>query len=66
MCEFEATHQEHLGKVAQAQLVSQTPKHYEEHYVCWELQVIVWGASALVEDAMTRSTLAWLLFLGMV
>ena len=50
VAEDEAALQEHLGQVAQAQLVAQPPQHDEQDEIGRVLQVIVGRAGALVED----------------
>ena len=56
MGEFEASHQEHLGEVSQAQFVPDAPQHNQEYNVCWELKMVIRSASALVECASTLRT----------
>ncbi len=50
-----ATQQEELGDIAEAELVSQTPEHREEHHVGRVLQFVEGCAGALIEPATASS-----------
>ncbi len=53
--EFKAANHEHLGKVAKAEFVAQTPQDNQEYDVCWGREVIVRSSSSLVEGAAATS-----------
>jgi hypothetical protein len=48
---LEAALQEHLGQIAQAQLVSQPPQDDQHHNIGRELQMVELSGSALVKSA---------------
>src|SRR5215218_7504740 len=49
MAEHDATHGEHLGQVAEAQLVAQAPEHHERNDVGGVLRPVQHTAAALIE-----------------
>src|SRR5437588_10841147 len=52
MRELKAPLQEHLGEIAQAQLVPQPPENDEQHDIGGIFQVVERGSGALVEGAL--------------
>src|SRR3954470_21158184 len=56
MAEHDAADGEHLGQVAQAQLVAQTPEHHERDDIGGILGPVQQGAGALVELLAARTT----------
>ena len=53
MGEFKAALQEHLGEIAQAQLVAQTPEHDEQDDIGRVLQEVKGSAGAFVKEPFT-------------
>lgn len=51
VAEDEATGQEHLRQIPQAQLLAQAPKHHEADDVTWVLRLVQHIGAALVELA---------------
>jgi hypothetical protein len=52
LCEGKAAREEHLGQVAQAQLVAESPEDDEERDVGGDLQMVEGRARALIEGAL--------------
>src|SRR3954463_4563371 len=55
MAEHDAAHSEHLGQIAQAQLVAQAPEHHEGDDIGGVLRPVQQGAPALVELLAARA-----------
>jgi len=51
MRELEAPLQEHLGQIAQAQLVPKSPQHDEQDDIAGVFQIVEWGPRAFVKGS---------------
>ena len=54
--DLEPALEQHLGDVAEAELIAKAPQHGEEHEVGWVLEVVERRPGALVEGAPAGAT----------